>query len=569
MLVSLRIQKLAIMDSVFLEFHPGFNVITGETGAGKSILLDALDLLLGARASADAIRANEKKAEVEGVFDIRSNPCMDVLRELDWVDEEEPLLIIRRIIDRGGRNRVTVNGRQVTTQMLRSITGHLVELSTQHAQYALLSPENHQVLLDRFGKCESIASEFSEKYLLLQSIRNEITNWRKLIREREERGDFLRFQLDELAQLDPQEGEEDALEQRLRILRHGSRLARGLDQASNQLSGDSGSAGANVQEAIRHLVPLVEVDTELNSILDRLSQVQGDLEDMAYELARKSGSVEMDPQELQSCEERLSALRRLMKKHGPTLEQMVLKRNALEETLEQYDRLDTVLAELNEKQDVAWGEAREMADQWSAIRKQAGESLSRSVERELSHLALPKCRFRVRVEPRLDGDEKPVLGETGGDQIAFEIAPNPGEGFNELGRIASGGELSRILLAIKSVLVDRDPVGTSVYDEVDSGVGGATAEQVGRKLKMASRDRQVIAISHMAQTVAFGDRHFHVCKDDVDGRTRTEVLALSEGERAEEMARMLGGVNLTLESRQHAQTMLDSSLSWVPPTPEA
>ena len=156
-----------------------------------------------------------------------------------------------------------------------------------------------------------------------------------------------------------------------------------------------------------------------------------------------------------------------------------------------------------------------------------------------------------------------------GDLIAFEIAPNPGEGFNELGRIASGGELSRILLAVKSVLVDRDPVGTSVYDEVDSGVGGATAEQVGRKLKMASRERQVIAISHMAQTVAFGDRHFHVCKDDRDGRTRTEVLALNEGERAEEMARMLGGVNLTRESRQHAQTMLNSSLSWVPPTPEA
>ena len=250
-------------------------------------------------------------------------------------------------------------------------------------------------------------------YQKVQSIRSELSDWKKLIREREERGDFLRFQLEELAQLDPQEGEEEELENRLRRLRHGSRLAKGLDQASNRLSGESGSAGAQVQDAIRALVPLVEVDTELNPLLDRLGQVQGDLEDMAYELARKSGGVEMDPQELQTCEERLSALRRLMKKHGPTLEQMVLKRDDLVETLERYDRLDTVLAELNQQLTTAWEEAQALADQWSTIRKQAGESLARSVERELSQLALPKCRFRVRVESRVDAEGKPTSGRQG------------------------------------------------------------------------------------------------------------------------------------------------------------
>jgi len=565
MLVSLRIENMAIIDSVYLEFHRGFNVLTGETGAGKSIVLGALDLLLGGRASTDVIRANCDRAEVEGLFEVGEGGPRDALLSMDLAEEEGSTLLIRRVVARNGRSRVTVNGRQVTTSMLRSLTRHLVDMSSQHAHYALLSPDEHLHLLDRFGECGEVARKYQTVFEALKKLESTEKRLQLAERERLEREDFIRFQLKEIEEVAPEVEEDEILEQELERLRHGESLRSGSSKASNLLSGNGGSSATGaLHSAVRELTPLVDRDPALQPLLERASTASIELEDLAFELARYGSQISTNPGELHQKEERLSDLRKLKRKYGVSLDAVLEKQEELQSTLLNFENLEDELIRVREEREETEGKAHKTAMKWRQLREKSGKNMAQVIESELGSLALPKCRFQVLVEPLVDGKGAPRLTEWGSDQVTFEIAPNPGEGFKPLNKVASGGELSRILLAIKSALILADPVETSIYDEVDSGIGGGTAEKVGKKLKTSASRRQVIAITHLAQTVAFGDRHFLVEKSEHDGRTSTEVHQLSEVERAEEMARMLGGVTLTRQSRAHAQEMLDTSLSWTP-----
>ena len=564
MLVSLRIQNMAIIDSVFLEFHSGFNVLTGETGAGKSIILGALDLLLGGRASTDVVRANCERAEVEGLFEVDDGLPRAALKELDLMEEEASTLLIRRVVSKGGRSRVTVNGRQVTASMLRTLTKHLLDMSSQHAHYALLSTEEHMHLLDQFGRCERQQKQYVKVYQRLLELRGRLRHLEEAERLRLEREDFIRFQLKEIDNIEPQPGEDDELEAELKVSRNGAFLRSGAEKASNQLSGTGGAACNQLHGVIRTLETLVERDETLEPLLERVSSARIDLEDLAFELARYASGISSSPGELDRQENRLADLRKLKRKYGATLDAVLERREDLATEVAEFESLESSLEKIKKDLEATEHEAEDLARKWSSMRLKAGKKMAKAIESELKALALPKCRFSVEVSLLEDESGHLSLSEGGADRVCFLIAPNPGEGFKELNKVASGGELSRILLAIKSALVQTDPVETSIYDEVDSGIGGSTAEQVGRKLKTSAKKRQVIAISHHAQTVAFGDRHFLVVKSEQDGRTTTEVRLLSERERAEEMARMLGGVNLTPQSRAHAQEMLDSSLAWTP-----
>lgn len=566
MLVSLHIENLAIIDHVFLEFHPGFNVLTGETGAGKSIILGALDLLMGGRASTEVIRADCERAEVEGLFEVGEGAPRQALIALDLAEEEASTLLIRRIVSREGRSRVTVNGRQVTTSMLRKLTRHLVDMSSQHAHYALLSSEEHLNMLDRFGELEERKGEYTQFFREVQRQRKEERRLEGSERDRIEREDFMRFQLGEIQDINPQVGEDDSLEELLERLRHGAALREGAADVSTSLAGNGSSSALHALNASeRVLRNLVAKDSGLEPLLERLSSARIEVEDLGYEFARYGAAISMNPSELEEKEGRLAELRKCKRKYGATLQVVLDRMEELSATLSEFESAEDSLIAIRKEIEVTESLARESAAVLNEERREAGNRMARAVEAELGSLALPRCEFRVAVEVARDKTGASLLMETGMDSVHFEIAPNPGEGFKPLNRVASGGELSRILLAIKSALVESDPVETSIYDEVDAGIGGGTAERVGKKLKGSAFGRQVIAITHLAQTVAFGDKHFLVEKSETDGRTVTHVRCLSEGERAEEMARMLGGITLTRQSREHAQEMLSSSLAWTPP----
>ncbi len=572
MLLSLQVRDFAIIDAVEVTFGQGLNVVTGETGAGKSILVDALTLVLGARASAsEVVRTGAAQAEIEAIFTVRGDdPRRARFEDAGIVWDEE--LVVRRIVGNertGGRSRAYLNGRMVSLTQLAVLTSGLADVTSQHDQQTLTDPNTHLALLDASGALEGERAEVAKAHASLHEATAKLETAMRALRDRADREDLLRYQVKEIDDLGAAPGDEENWAKERDRLRHASRLADGTAAAEDTLYARDGAVLDELSGVADQLRKLADVDAVLSPVHDLVEQARTLVQEAARELGRYARSVRADPERLADLEDRLQRLARLKRKYGATIEEILAFRGrAWEElqTLEQGEARITALERTVEERRVL---AASLARALSVKRRDAAGRLGESIGRELSSLGMGGARVVVDVAHVSPGSsdlavEGARLTAAGIDRVEFLIAANRGEDPRPLRKIASGGELSRALLAIKRVLTDVGPETFYVFDEVDSGVGGAIAEVIGQKIKQVALRNQVLCITHLPQIAVYGDKHFVVRKREVGERTASTVRALDPQERMEEIARMLGGIRVTERTREAAEEMLRVAAVTVP-----
>jgi len=571
MLTHLRIQNLALLDDVEVELGPGFNVLTGETGAGKSLLVHAVELLRGARASADVVRAGAEEASVEAIFEPPHGPAKEALAErLEHVgiDAAEDGLIVRRVIGKSGRGRVYINNTPATAAALAEVAGVLIELAGQHEHQTLSDPSRHLGILDVFGGHQTLLEAMGAAFATLESAKEALSAATLDERARLEREDFLRFQLKELEEAELVPGEEDQHKQARDRLRSAEKLGGGAAKAEDALYAREGAIVEELGALGHELGELGRIDPELARLGKQVDEARALLEDAAGDLRRYADGMEADPERLVATEDRLHLLQKLLRKHqADTVAQLAARRDVLSAELEQLSSHEARHADLQKALDAARKEAASRAEALTAVRKKAQKNLSTRVEKSLAELAMAGTRFEVQLGRLASqkGDPEALLVDgarlsaSGWDRAEFLLAANPGEEPKPLRRVASGGELSRIMLALKRILSKADQVGTYVFDEIDTGIGGSVADVVGKQIRAVADEKQVICITHLAQIAAYADTHFRVEKSTDAGRTRTLVRRLPAPDRKEEIARMLGGAKITDKARAHAEEMLKAA----------
>jgi DNA repair protein RecN (Recombination protein N) len=568
MLTCLRIHQFAIVPHLEVAFGPGLNVVTGETGSGKSILVHALQLVLGARARVDVVRAGAEQAEVEALFDIGDDaPARARLAGFGLEAERE--LVIRRVIQANGRSRAYVNGRLATLTQLVGLARGLVDISSQHEHHTLADAASHLGYLDAFARLDAMRSEMSAVYQALSDAVSRLRAAESRLVARGDRGDFLRFQLAEIDRVKPLVNEDVSLADEVLRLRQADRLTRAAEGAEQALSEGAGAVVPRLKRLAVDLAEVARVDERLAAFSGRVSAAAVELDDAARELGRYARDVWADPGRLAEVEERLHDLRRLARRHGGALADVIAQRERLSAELQSLDSLDDAVASLEVDASRTRAAARGIAERLSELRQRAAMGLADAISGELASLGMGGARIVVRVlspgehvEPEAASGADPIvggIGPTGWNRVEFLIAPNPGEEPRPLARVASGGELSRSLLALKRVLAGLGPVGLYVFDEVDSGVGGAVASVIGAKLAEVARHHQVLCVTHLAQIAAYGDAHLHVHKLVSEGRTESRWRRLSAGERVDELARMIGGVEVTPAARVAAADLLEAA----------
>ena len=563
MLANLRVRNYALLDEVDIEFTPGLNVLTGETGSGKSILIGALGLILGGRAASDTIRGGARSAIVEGLFEGERDPQLRNLLSEIGVDPEEDGLIIRREVSRDGRNRCTINGSLVTVSVLRRLGVLLVDLHGQHDHQTLLNPRTHRDFLDGFEdvrrpkhRVAEAYGRFTERSEALRLLEEELA----ATREREE---LYRFQLEELEQADLSPGEDEELERERAVLEHAEQLIRVASEASDALSEGEGALVDGLVRVIRALEEAERIDPSLGEALESVRTARYQIDDSTDFLRRYRERVEYDPARLEEVLDRLDLIGRLKRKYGATLEEVAAHRARIAGELERMDTADERRNRLSEEVEAARRELTDRAEALSDRRKQVARKLEGRVESELAELGMGKTGFQVGIAwqasddgpLRIDGRGFRVDAH-GMDRIEFLISPNAGEALKPLASIASGGEISRIMLALKVILAESDRMPTLIFDELDIGIGGRIAESVGHRLKLLSRDHQVLCITHLHQVACWGRTHFTVHKQSARGRSVTLVDHLDEDGRVKEIARMLAGETVDTMALSHAREML-------------
>ncbi|MBK7397921.1 MAG: DNA repair protein RecN [Myxococcales bacterium] len=570
MLEELRVRDFVLIDGLAIELGKGLSVLSGETGAGKSILVDALALVLGGRARPEVVRTGCESAEVEASFDVGALPALRRALEDAGLAEvgDEGRLLVRRVVSSAGRSKAFVNGRLVPVALLAELTRGLCDIASQHESQTLCDPASHAGLLDAYAGLDADREALGavvEQLSALERARREEQSRLDTLRARE---DFLRFQLAEIEKLAPEAGEESALEAERGRLRHGTKLAEVTSAAEARLESTEGSVLDTLGRTIAELGHAAALDERLAPLVRQVESAATELRDVAHALGRYAESVDQDPNRLSEVEERLYELSRLLRKHGPTTTELLAFRDSLAAELATLDAGDSKMAQHERERAALLGTATTLARALSKARRAAAAALGEAIAQELASLSMGKARIVVEVATVAapDGDEGLVvdadasrarLGRTGIDRVELLIAPNPGEDPRPLRRIASGGELSRALLAVKRVLASKDAhAGLYVFDEVDAGVGGAVAEAIGRKIAEVARHHQVLCITHLPQIAAFADVHFHVEKREQKGRTVSVVRRLETEERVEELARMMGGSKLTDTTRRAAEEML-------------
>lgn len=549
MLLNLIIHNFAIIERLEVTFGAGFNVLTGETGAGKSIVMGAVGLLLGDRASPDLVRAGAEDASVEALFDIADQPTLrQALSEYGFAVEDD--LVIRRVVSRNGRSRAYLNGSLVTLTQLQPLAEMLMSVCGQHAHQALLHREAHQRLLDQFGGLAEEVADYRETFLALQKVESELHTLEVAERERHQRIDFLAHQVDEIRTAELSVEEEEELQAERRLLQHAEQLASLSRGGYDTLYGAEGAVCERLGELADALESVNQIDPQLAAHADVLRRTLYELEDVASELRSRATEVDFEPGRQEEVEERLAAIARLKRKYAPSVAEILVVLATCEQELNQLEHVGETRDTLQGEQSRLSALLQEQGAQLSARRCEAARSMEARVMAELTDLAMPATRFHIQ----LSGLPEPAI--TGLERVEFQIAPNQGEALLPLGKVASGGELSRILLALKQVAPERDEVPSLVFDEVDAGIGGVTASAVGRKLYDVSRVAQVLCVTHLPQVAAFADQHFQVVKSEVDGRTLTELNRLDDDARVEEMARMLGGARTTALTLENARELI-------------
>ena len=560
MLTCLRIRDLAIVDCLDIEIGPGLNVITGETGAGKSILVDALELLLGSKGRSELVRTGADHAEVEALFEVGDDPSL--ARQLAGLGlEPASELIIRRRLLANGRTRAFINGQLATAQQLGSLSQDLLDISSQHEHHMLSNAATHLTYLDESAGLGPLCNEVAEKHRRAKSAFDQVEAFHAQLRDRCEREDLLRFQVGEIEAVSPQQGEESELQEQLGRLRHADALLQATSEASEALyEGDASVSEllSRIAERIGHATTL---DPSLSALHDQLEGARAQLEDAGRELGAYARGVRADPERLMAIEERAHQLTRLKRKYGGTLEAVLSHLAKSREELAHLGDGEGFREQLAQTAEALLAEAGEAAEELSRRRKEAASRLANAVGHELTSLGMSGARIEVELSllEKRAGElwfRGARLSPAGRDRVEFLIGTNRGEPARPLSKVASGGELSRIMLAIKRVLSGLGPAGLYVFDEVDTGVGGAIAEVIGRKVQSVARQRQVVCITHLAQIAMFADRHFKVEKTTDGERTVSAVRRLTKREREQELARMLGGLKITAKTRAVAAEML-------------
>jgi len=554
MLTHLHIRDLAIIDELELDFAGGLTVLTGETGAGKSIVVDALMLACGARADALQVRAGSDKAEIAATFDIRQAP-LELRAELaEQSIEAQDELLVRRVINTDGRSRAYLNGQSVPVQQLREIVGNLLDVHGQHEFQSLVRPASQRELLDHYGKLEPQTEEVAMAHGEWLSLLNKVLEIESRLRDRDARIELLRFQSNELAALDLKPGESDELAAESARLANHERLLDGTQMAAQMLyEDDADTAQSRVARALSALRPLVDVDSRLASVLPLLDEAAIRIDEAARELSRYAGSLEMDNSRQAVVEGRLAAAEDLARKHRVTLTDLPAHRVALQAELDTLETVEQDVADLRRRQAEALVAYRKLAEQLSAARSETAITFGKEISARMQLLGMTGGRFTVAVT-RLESPEPQAHGL---DQIEFRVTANPGQPPRAVAKVASGGELARLSLAVQ-VACMADGRHCMVFDEVDAGIGGSVAEVVGRQLRDLGARSQVLCVTHLPQVAAQGHHHLRVVKL-TDGRTtRTTLTELTGQERVQEIARMLGGTQISDKARAHAREMLET-----------
>jgi len=562
-LTCLRVRSFAIIEALEVELDAGLNIVTGETGAGKSILVDALQLVLGARGRPEVVRTDAEAAEVEALFDLSDQPeTLASLRDQGVKTDGE--LLIRRVVSASGRTRAYINGRLATLAQLKEVTKGLADISSQHEYHSLADPRHHLTYLDAFASHAALVEEVGQAHAALLEAAARLEEVVTEERGKADREDLLRYQVSEIETLrDALENEEALIVERER-LRHAEKLGTATGEAEAKLYSDDDSICGAVSRIASSVEQASSFDPSLEPMAAQVREALLQLEDVASELGSYARDLSFDPNRLGALEDEADRLSRVKRKYGDTGAEILAYRDQAAAELDSLERYEERLDRYQREYDEALEEASRAALALRGKRQSAAVKLSKAISKELSSLGMGEAKVTVELAA-LEGGPRELqirgarLSPTGIDRAELLIAPNRGEDAKPLHKIASGGELSRAMLAIKRVLAGLGPASLYVFDEVDAGVGGAVAEVIGRKIHEVAQHSQVLCITHLPQISAYADAHYRVHKEVVGQRTRSDIRLLSDKERLEEIARMLGGVTVTDQARAAAQALLQSA----------
>lgn len=565
MLQELSIRNFAIIEDLNIRFEPGLTILSGETGAGKSIIINAVNLLLGSRASAALIRTGAESAELEALFDIPAGSTIAERMADAGFDPAEGLLV-RRIISNQDRHRIYINGRLATMQLLADLTARLASISGQHAHQGLLKEEAHLFILDQFGDLLELRNLYSEAHAQILPLIREEQSLRERQARQDEQVDLLQFQLQEIETAELQPEEDASLEKERLRLKNGEALYQTVRQCIEALYSGDGAVFEILGQTVKELGRMGGIDDQLQAKAGELEEVTYRVEDVAGQLRDYLQRIDLDPDRLEAVEARLDALNRLKRKYGGSLASVLDHAEQISLQLKEIEALDDTIATVGSELKKKHLALCSLAEKLSEKRRKVADLLSKKIERELAELKMEGTRFVVDLQPVPAGNDavpfllngSSALTDSGSDRAVFMMAPNIGEAIKPLAGIASGGELSRVVLALKAILAHNDALETVVFDEVDAGIGGGVADVVGKKLAGLANHHQILCITHLPQIAKYGEHHFRIAKSIARGRTRTTIMPLTPEARIEEMARMLGGEDITATTLAHAREMLSS-----------
>ncbi|EJO8709313.1 DNA repair protein RecN [Listeria monocytogenes] len=556
MLQEMTIKNFAIIESLSLTFQEGMTVLTGETGAGKSIIIDALGLLVGGRGSADFIRHGEERLELQGLFALAEDnlACRNALIE-NGIDASDDMVVLERSLFRSGKNSCRINGKLVTTVLLRQIGSKLIDIHSQHEHQELMNEEFHLSLLDRFAsdKIKPALTKYQTNFKEYQTIEKEWQNWTKNERELAQRLDMLRFQQQEIENANLQAGEEDRLLEQKNILANFEKLNENLQGAYAAIQGEPGGLEF-VGEAMRQMEAAASIHTDYKAVSEAISSSYYMLEDSMSQIRQSLDQLEFQPEELNQIESRLNDLNQLKRKYGKTIEDIIQYEQEISSEMEKLTDSELHVGHLETKLATLKAELTKQANTLTEIRKKAAVTLEKQIKQELNHLYMEKAIFSVRFEAN-----KMELTDSGQDSVVFYMSTNPGEPLKPLAKIASGGELSRMMLALKTIFSRHQGITSIIFDEVDTGVSGRVGQAIAEKIYAVSVGSQVLCISHLPQVAAMANHHYYITKKVQNKRTTTSVTVLKGEEKVEEISRMIAGIEVTELTKQHAKEMIEQA----------
>ena len=549
MLVELRLKNFAIIDEISIGFGANLNIITGETGTGKSLIVDAINIILGDKFTADHVKSADMQTSVEALFEVPDDCGIGEKLEQFGIGEGEGELVIKRVFNPGGRNRIYINGSMATLGTLSGVTDGLVNMFGQHEHQSLLKKSNYLSYIDTFSQLEHEVSEYKASYAELVRAENELEVLRKKEQEGAEKEDYLRFQAEEIKKVSPAPNEDSELEAERVRLENSERFSSSLGSATGLVYEGESSAIGFLKQALSHLEEVSDLDSSLGELRDRIAAILIETEDVFYGLSEFAGKIEHNPERLEEVLLRLEEITRLKRKHGGSIEEIIKKQHEIESELEGLENSSERLEEIERRRDSLREKVSAAASSISAGRKAGAGRLGDLFSGQAESVGLKNARFEVEFsEKDLSGDGK--------DSVQFLFSANPGQAPRPVNRVASGGELSRIMLLLKSFVSTGDSGSIFIFDEVDAGIGGVVAESIGRKIKNLSDQSQVVCITHLPQVAKFADTHLLVAKEFGDGETDVSVDALGEEERVEELARMLAGRSVSEKTFEVARELI-------------